>query len=257
MRRRLRKQLAVLAVLAAFFGGIGVLIFVAIYEPTPPPPPPPPTFAPLVVKSTAVFRASPDRVDLLAIVQNPNGNAGVRWVDYTLAVRAAGVIVATIPGRTFFLPGQEKPIVVLNAPASADADTVAIRFGDPDWVPVVPPFARPSFLTVSRTAKVRNGAAPVYEVKGVLANESDLDYLMVDVTGYGVDSGGSILGAGKTFVGSLLSRERREYTISWPLPEGRSVSEVRVFPEVNVFSPLAVQPRIGESRVEVPPTPSP
>lgn len=240
-----------LAALAATVGGIGALVVAVVYQPPTPPPPPPQTFVPLVVKSTAVFHASPDRVDLLAIVQNPNGNAGVRWVDYTLEVRAAGVTAATVPGQTFFLPGQEKSIVVLHVPAHRDANTVTIRFGNPEWVPVAPTFVRPSFLTVSRTARVRNGAVPEYEVKGILANESDLDYLMVDVTGYGVDADGSILGVGKTFVGSLQSRERREYTISWPLPEGRSVSEVHVFPEVNVFSPLAVQPRLGESLPEV------
>lgn len=253
MRRRLRKQCAVLAVLAAFFSGIGALVVAVAYKPPPPIPPSPPTFTPLVVKSTAVFRAGPSLVDLLLIVQNPNGNAGVRWVDYTLDIRAAGVVVGSVPGTTFFLPGQEKPIVVLNVPAPPDANAVAIRFGNPDWVLVAPTFTHPSFLTVSRTAKLRDGVSPVYEVKGVIANESDLDYLMVDVTGYGVDADGSILGVGKTFVGSLLSRERREYTVSWPLPVGQAVSAVRVFPEVNVFSPRAVQPRFGESRPEVPP----
>lgn len=256
MRRRLRKQLGVLAVLAAFFGGVGTLLFAMVYEPPPPPPSPPPTYQALAVKSAALFRTSAEQVDLLAIVQNPNGDAGVRAVDYTFEIRSAGVVVAQVPGETFFLPGQEKPMVALAVASPPEGSAVSLRFGTPDWVAVRPGFRGPSFLTVSRTVRILDGAAPTYQVKGILANESDLDYLTVDLTAYGVDEQGAIIGVGRTVLGSLLSRERREYTVSWPLPPGRVVSTVRVSPAVNVFSPRAVQPRTGISRPELPATPA-
>ncbi|TSC72889.1 MAG: Uncharacterized protein G01um101438_288 [Parcubacteria group bacterium Gr01-1014_38] len=258
VRRRLRKQLTVVAVLAAGLGGLIALVVVIVYEPPPPPPPPPPSYQDLVVRSAGLLRQdSGDRADLYAIVRNPNANAGVRAVDYAFEVRAQGQSVARIPGRTYFMPGQEKPIVALYETVPPGGREVTINVGTPDWVAVEPGFRPPSFVPVSRTAAVREGQPPLYEVKAVLANESTLDYLTVEVTALGLDADGAIIGAGRTFVGSLRSGERRELTVSWPLPPGREVKEVRLIPEVNVFSKAAVQPRPGIPGLEPRPTSAP
>lgn len=256
MRRRLRKQVTVLAILAAFFGALGALIGVLVYEPPPPPPPPPPQFEALIVRATRLFRSASERADLFALVRNPNAEAGIREVPYAFTVRAGDRMVSEVPGTTYLLPGQEKPVVALNVPVPAEADQVELHFGKPVWVAVAPSFRGPSLVPVSRVHRVLDGVSPRYEVKGVLANESDLDYLTVDVTALGLDADGTFLGVGKTLLGSLLSRERREYTVSWPLPLGAVVSEVRVYPEVNVFSPSAVQPRTGVSGGEARPMPT-
>lgn len=256
MRRRLRKQITVLAVLAAFFGAVGTLVGVSIYEPPPPPPPPPPQFEALLVRATHLFRGGLGLADLVALVRNPNAGAGIREVPYVFTVRAGDRGVAEISGTTYLLPGQEKPVVALNVPVPEEADRVELRFGAAVWVPVAPSFRGPSLVPVSRVHRVLDGARPRYEVKGVLANQSDLDYLTVDVTALGLDANGAVLGVGKTLLGSLLSLERREYTVSWPLPLGAVVSEVRVYPEVNVFSPSAVQPRTGVPGGEARPMPT-
>lgn len=256
MRRRLRKQLAVLAVLAAFFGGIFAIVGVIVVEPPPSPPPPPPTYIDLAVVSTALFRSVPDRADLLAVVRNPNANAGVRKVPYTFEVRSGDRTVATIRGETFFLPGQEKPVVAIHAAVPPEGKAVALRFGSPEWVSVKSDFRLPSLIVVSRRGVVRkSGEDASYEVKGVLANESELDFLKVEVTALGVSEDGEILGVGRTFVGSLLTLERREFTVSWPLLSGRVVARTREYPEANVFSPAAIQPRTGVPGQEPGPKP--
>lgn len=251
MRRRLRKQLAVIAVLAAVFGGLGTLIAVIVIEPPPPPPPSPPSYEALAVRTAGLLRhSSGDRADLYAVVRNPNANAGVRTVDFTFEVRAGERVLTRVPGRTYFMPGQEKPIVALNETIPSGETQVRLTFGTPDWVAVERNFRPPSFVPVSRTATVRGEQSPFYEVKAVLANESQLDYLTVEVTALGLDERGGIIGAGRTFVGSLRSGERREFTVSWPLLPGNVVAEVRIVPEVNVFSSAAVQPRSGVPGLE-------
>lgn len=258
VRRRLRKQLAVVAVVGSVLGGIIALLVMMVYEPPPPPPPPPPSYQDLVVRTAGLLRQdSGDRADLYAIVRNPNANAGVRAVDYTFEVGAGGQSVTQIRGRTYFMPGQEKPIVALNEMVLSEGTTVTMRFGDPDWVAVNPGFRPPSFVPVSRTAALKQGAPSFYEVKAVLANESTLDYLTVEVTVLGLDAHGAVVGAGRTFVGSLRSGERREFTVSWPLPPGREVAEVRIVPEVNVFSQAAVQTRPGTPGLEPRPMSTP
>ncbi len=246
MRRRLRKQFAILAILAAFCGGIVALIVAIVYEPPPPPPPPPIAYADLVVSSTALFRSGSDRADLLAIVKNPNANAGVRKVPYTFEVRALDRVVGVVQGETFFLQGQEKPLAVINASVPTEGTDVSIRFGDPEWVPVGGEFRPPSLIVVSRLGGIRSGGEyATYAVKGVLANESELDFLTVEITALGLDDRGEVLGVGRTFIGSLVALERREFTVSWPLPPGRSIARTRGYPEVNIFSLSAIQPRPG------------
>ncbi|MDP3685354.1 MAG: hypothetical protein Q8R32_00815 [bacterium] len=258
VRRRLRKQLAVVAVVGSVLAGIIALLVVIVYEPPPPPPPPPPSYQDLVVRSTGILRQdSGDRADLYAIVRNPNANAGVRAVEYTFEVGAAGQPVVKIPGRTYFMPGQEKPIVALHETVPPEATAVTIRFGSSDWISVEPGFRPPSFVPVSRTTALKQGTPPLYEVKAVLANESTLDYLTVEVATLGLDASGGIVGVGRTFVGSLRSGERREFTVSWPLSPGREVAEVRIVPEVNVFSKAAVLPRPGVPGLEPRPTSTP
>lgn len=253
--RRLRKQVTVILVLLMVFGGIaGLISLVSVLseEPPPPPPPPPPTYEPLRAVSTAIFRVTAGRADLFALVRNPNAGAGARSVEYAFEVQSGGALSARVPGEAFFLPGQEKPLLALNVPAPPPGSALTVRFGDPDWAPVSPGFQSPSFATVSRSTRILDGPTPLYEVKGVLANESDLDYLVVEVSALGLAGDGSIVGAGKTFVGSLRAKERREYTVSWPLPPGRAVATVRVYPDVNLFSPLAVQPRAGTTDIDLP-----
>lgn len=245
VHRRLRKQLAVLAVLAAFFSSVVAVVVAIVYEPPSPPPPPPPTYADLVVVSTRLFRSAADQADLLAMIKNPNADAGVRAVPYTFEVRSGSALVAEVTGRTFFLPGQEKPLVAINANVPAEGTEVSIHFGRPEWVPVAPGVRSPSLIVVSRQGNVLDLGTPVYEVKGVLANESGLDYLTVEVTALGFDASGDLVGAGRTFVGSLQALERREFTVSWPLQGGVVVSRTREYPEVNIFSKSAVQPRSG------------
>lgn len=236
VRRRLRKQITILAILTAVLFGIGTAVFVIVYEPPPPPPPPLPTYASLVVRSVTLIRTAHGSADLLALVANPNAGAGVRDVPFTFEIRSGGVLLASVPGRTFFLPGQEKPLVALGVLVPKEASEVAVTFGSPVWSPVSPGFRGPALVPVNRTAKILDGASPAYEVKGVLANESDLDFQVVEVTALGLTAKQEVLGVGHTFIGSLRSRERREFTVSWPLPAGEVVSEVRVYPGVNVFS---------------------
>lgn len=257
MRRRLKKQLTIVSVVAAAVTAFGTGVFLVVFEPPPLPPPPPPTFEPLVVRSVRVFRSNANRLDLVAIVKNPNAHAGVRSADYTFEVRGERRVLGTVPGKTFFLPGQEKPLLVLNLSFPYAATDATLSLGNPEWVVVDPSFRGPSLVPVSRTSTVREGRPAIYQVKGVLANEGELDYLRVEVSALGFDVQGENIGGGRTFVGSLLAGERREFTLSWPLPEGKSVSVVQIYPEVNVFSRSAVQPRGGlsggESRPALPP----
>lgn len=252
MLRRLRKQLTIVGILVAFVVSIIGLVILAVYKPPPPPPPPPPSYGLLRVLSTGFVQTIPDRVDLYAFVRNPNANAGVRRVPYTFIVRAGDRIVARVPGETFFLPGQEKPVVAIFVSVQEPVTGVAIEFGSPEWVAVGPDFRAPSLIKVGQQELTRGGPNATYVVKGILANESSLDYLIVEVTAVGLNDAEQIIGVSKTFAGSLLARERREFTVSWPLPAGEVVRKVRVFPEVNSFSPRAVQPPKVAPGVSVP-----
>lgn len=245
MRRRFRKQVTILAIVGGFFAAVGVGIWALVYEPPPPPPPPPPVYEALQALETRIFRTDGTRADLYAMVRNPNASVGVKNVPYTFTFLALGAPVGSVQGQAFFLPGQEKPVVAINVEVPDAVEDIRLTVGEPEWVPTDGTFRGPSLLVVTRQGAVKTGRPTLYQVKGVLANESTQDYFTVGVTALGYEANGTLLGVGRTFVGSLKSQDRREFTVSWPLPPGATVSFTREFPEVNVFSPSAVEIRAG------------
>lgn len=257
MRKRLTKQLIVVGILASVFLGMGSLVWVATRPPPPTPTPSAPSYAPLEVRGVRILSAGDGYADLYALVRNPNASAGIRSVDFSFTLRGGGAALDTITGNTFFLPGQEKPLVLAHQVVPTGVTAADLTFGTPEWVPVSAGFREPSLVPVSREVHIREGVPATYELKGLLANQSSLDYLRVDVTGVGYDERGEVVGVGKTFLGSLLSGERREFLMLWPLPAGSVVREARIFAEVNVFSASAIQPKGGVSGLEPLPTPSP
>lgn len=257
MRRRLRKQVTILAIVLGFFVAVGAGVWALVYEPPPPPPPSPPVYEALQVLETRLFRADGNRADLYALARNPNANVGVKGVPYAFELFSGGAPVGTVRGQAYVLPGQEKPLVAINVEVPEGAAEVRLTFGEPEWVPTDATFRGPSLLVVSREGAVKPGRPAHYEVKGVLANESAADFFTVGVTALGYAADGALLGVGRTFVGSLKSQDRREFTVSWPLPAGATVSFTREFPEVNVFSPSAVEIRAGVPGREPAPAGSP
>lgn len=148
-------------------------------------------------------------------------------------------------GEDYILPNERKFVVAFDVPVHAVPAAVEFRWGELNWIVTPEDFPVPRILVISRRSRYLPGSPPRYEVKADLFNESTVDYQRVEVVAVGYDERGKIVGAGRTFAGELRSRERREFTASWPLPYGRKVARTVAIPTVNLFREDAVIERFG------------
>jgi hypothetical protein len=245
IKHRTYKQIVIGTVFCGFWLGLGGLIFWATYTPPPPPLPPDKVAQALQVVSVKTIRTFGSKADLVGIIKNPNPNAGsVRFV-YKFLVTRGGQTTQTIDGESFILPSAQKYLISFGQDIPNDA-TVSLEIGSTQWNFVDSNFSPPDLVLINKIANTIPGTSTdTYQIKGLVANQSSVDYTKVFVTVVGFNDKGEIIGIGNTFMGSLVSLERREFTAQWPLQKGAQVSDVKIFPEVNVFLPGAVQQREG------------
>lgn len=255
LRHRTKKQIIIAVVFFSFWGGVFSLIVWALHDTPPPLAPASRQARALEVVSAHVLRTVPGRADLIGILRNTNPDAGAGDVRYTFVLRSGETILRSIPGRTFILPGRQKYVIAFNEEVPPETVTAELTVEQPPWTFVRGGFTPPSIILVNQSRRVIPGTPEIFTVKGLLANESNVDYLRVEVVTIGVDAEGAILGASQSFVGSLSSRERREFTAQWPLTPGQAVAQVIVLPDINIFRADAIQERQGSLDVRDVPRP--
>lgn len=256
LRHRTKKQIIVALVFFGFWSGvIGTGVW-ATREPPAPPTPTPRSVTALESLGADVLRTVSGRADLVGRLLNRNAQAGAADVRYAFVLRSGGAAVRTIQGRTHILPGREKYVAVLNEEVPSSVDSVDLTVEQPEWTFVSPGFVPPSLVLVNQSQRVLPGEPQLFEFKGLLANQANVDYTRVEVIAVGLDQSKRVVGISQSFVGSLRARERREFTAQWPMRTGRTVSQVIVLPEVNVFRADAVQQREGSLDVRDLPVPA-
>lgn len=245
IKHRTYKQIVIGTIFLGFWLGLGGLIFWANYTPGTEVAPPQKTAEPLQVIATKSIHTSDTKADLVGIVKNPNPNAGsVRFI-YRFLVKKGGQITQTIDGESFILPGAQKYLISFGQSIAEDAE-ISLEINSTQWNFVDSNFSSPNLVLINKVTNIIPGTTTdTYQLKGLMANQSNVDYTKVFVTVIGLNDKGEIIGISNTFMGSLVSLERREFTAQWPLQKGAQVFDVKVFPEVNVFSSGAVQQREG------------
>jgi len=256
VRHRTFKQIVIGTIFLGFWAGLFGLIFWATYTPPPPAPPTPRSAQAVEVVSSQIISAVSGKGDLVGLIRNPNSDAGTVNVKFEFKVMIDGQVLKTLSGETFLLPHEQKYVVLFNQDIPTGS-AVSLTVKNPEWTFVDSTFSQPSFVQINQNSKIIPGNPDTYDYKGVLANQSDLDYYKVEVTAIGLNSQGDLVGIGKTFLGSLKSQERREFTTQWPLPRGEQVARVQVFPDINLFLSDAVEKRAGDQTLKDVPQYSP
>lgn len=245
MRHRTKKQIIIATIFFGFWISLGSLVAFLRREPPPRPTPSPRQGRPIEVVSVKPLPTAPDRADLIGLLRNPNPDAGAARVDYEFQVRSDGAIRKTVSGRTFLLPGRQKYVAAFHEEIPAGNVTVTMEVTVPEWTFVGEGFAPPPLVPVNWTTRMKPGNPALTEVKGLLANEGNVDYQHVEVTTVGFDTQRQVIGISHTFLGSFQALERREFTAQWPVVAEDQGVTIEVYPDVNIFLLGAVQPREG------------
>jgi len=245
IKHRTYKQIVIGTIFCFFWISVGGLIFWATYTPPSARPPAAKVAQALQVVSIKTIHNPGSKADLVGIIKNPNSDAGSVRFTYKFLVKRGGQVTQTIDGESFILPSAQKYLISFGQNVSDDAE-VSLEIGTTQWNFVDNTFTPPDLVLVNKISNVIPGtSSDTYELKGLVANQSSVDYTKVIVTAIGYNDKGEIIGISNTFMGSLVSLERREFTAQWPLLKGVQIADVKVFPEVNVFSPGAVQQKEG------------
>jgi len=254
LKHRTFKQIVIATIFFGFWSSLGALIFWLNYEPAPDGPGSGKEAQPLEVVDAKIIATSQGKADILGVIRNPNADAGASDVKFQLIVSNGGQVLQTIPGSTFILPNDEKYVMALNRDVPAGS-SVKLELKNPKWAFVDSTFRPPTLVVVNKPTRIIPGAVmDTFELKGLLANQSNVDYQKVQVGVVGLDAEGNVVGTGETFMGSLKSLERREFTVQWPLQKGKQVVTLKIHPEVNVFLSDAIQVRegLGQNPIDIP-----
>jgi hypothetical protein len=245
LKHRTAKQIVIASIFFGFWVVLGGLVFWANYTPPAAPPPTPRSVNALQVIATKIISTYPGKGDLVGIIRNPNSDAGATRFQYKFTITAVGQSPKIVTGESFILPGDQKYLTAFNNDIPDNA-TTALEVSNPEWLFVDSSFVSPEIVLINKPTNIIPGSTiDTFQLKGLLANQSGVDYSRVEVTVLGLNDKGEIIGAGKTFMGSFLSAERREFTVQWPLQKGENVTDLKVMPEVNVFLSDAIQQRQG------------
>lgn len=245
IKHRTVKQIVIASIFFGFWIALGSFGFWVNYTPPPAPTPTPKQVQALQVVSAKIISTAQGKGDLVGVIRNPNPNAGAVRFRYKFTISVANQNPQVVTGESFILPSDQKYLTAFNNDIPAGA-TATLEVSSPEWVFVDSSFTRPEIVLINKPTNIISGSTiDTFQLKGLLSNQSNVDYARVEVTVIGTDARGEMIGASKTFMGSFLSAERREFTAQWPLQKGETVTDLKVVPEVNVFLPDAIQRRQG------------
>lgn len=249
--RRLRKQIAY----AALFWGVVILLIagpIVLFNGAPRgsrEPSPLPTVAalPINVQSVEVIQHA-RAVDVIARLNNPNAQAGILHYPVTFILfDGANAEITRVPVTSHLLPGSLQYIAALNIPVTTPVAKVTLITPDaPVYTDLSTNITLPSFSTsLLDRITLQRGGESLAQQKGVVTNNSTLDWQYVEVTAVALDAADKAVGVGKTFVGRLTSGEQREFTIEWPTPAVET-SRVVTLATTNIFKEDNIIRAVGD-----------
>lgn len=231
---RVRRQLAVIALIALVAGGIGFWVFRASAP------------APSCQDSrrnqgeeetdcggpcvSCAFRSQRDlevfwvrfvqtrenTYDAVAEVRNPNVKLGAPSFEYEFRLfDAAGVAVASRRGTAFIYPGETIHLAAVGLTSGRAIREAALRVGGTAWV--LTDAIGPDVAAGNKEYSLEDAdGRQVSVVRAVVTNRATLDLAPVEVTALALDTAGNLAGVHQTQIGVLPAGGREAVRLVWP-----------------------------------------
>lgn len=190
----------------------------------------------------------PSSVDIVARLRNPNALAGVKEYPLTFVLlNSEQDEIVRQPVTTYLLPGSLQYVVAVGIPVGEVVTSVRVDIPPtPTFIELPSGLDLPNFGSFLRERGLKQIGRDSYEEqKGILRNNSTVDFNRVQVTALALDARDAVVGVGTTFLGALKVGEQREFTVQWPQPP-RPTVRVITFPSTNVFLEENIIRAIGD-----------
>lgn len=194
----------------------------------------PPADLAIQVTGTYVFPSTPGRVDLLAIIRDPDSNWGLKNFNYTFVVRdGTGQELGRFEGQSYILPGEEKYLVKVGLPINGAAQKVDVTITPETWIKS-PELQQPN-IDVSNLSYAESSPLGQAALDGRLTNSSAYSFEEVEVAAVLKGSDDKPVGVNYTTLNALLAGEERDFRLIWFAPVAGAVQEPSVKVEANIY----------------------
>lgn len=190
---------------------------------------------PLEVGTVTAVPAGAGTYDLIAQVKNSNPTWAATTVPFTFLV--GGV---TTQGSRYFMPSEDKYLVVLGVKLLGAPGKVEISLGEPAWQRVKPgqEIRRPDFVVEGESIDRVEGIGTT--LRFTLNNRSPYSYYEAGVVVV-MTRGAIPVAVGQQTITDVASGSRRPVQFNWPNLTSQP-DKLIVRPEVNVFDSRVFKP---------------
>ncbi len=247
---RTRRQLVVLAILAAFFIVVGGTV---VYRLLPAPtcfdnrqnqgeagmdcggPCIPCALAeakPIEVFWVRFVKTREGTYDVAAELKNPNAALGAKTFDYEFKLHdTAGVVVAVRRGRSFLYPGELAHLIEVGLVSGRVLERASLAISNPEWV--VSEAGPPDLIAGGKEHSVESTDGTLFSlVRASLSNRASADIPEVRLGVLLFDSDGNLVGASATVLERIRAGEVRPVAFRWPVSFGDRVASITVEPRI-------------------------
>lgn len=190
----------------------------------------------IVIKEVGFIETNQtNKYDVYGEILNPNKEVGASNFDYIFVLKdSSDNIVAQREGAGFIFPGEAKYLIEIGMESGIIPEKVSLEIKNISWKDFSGA-EKPQFAIVNKNY---NGSDPELDVSnatGLLKNESPFDFNEIAIKVILKDENGNVIAVNATKINTVQAGENREFKVLWPNKLSRSVSNMVVQAEANVF----------------------
>lgn len=190
----------------------------------------------IVVLWAKIVPAGPNNNHLVALVKNSNELYGASQFDYKFSViNENGKVIFSREGNSYILPHSTKYLFAMNVGPVNPRSKINLDLANIRWQRFNA-YQEPTLLVINQQLRNIEEGGFKTELTGRLVNDSVYNLRTVKVKVVLYDNSNSPIAINETYVGDLLTKERRDIRLLWKkyiLKD--SLSKIDVRPETDVF----------------------
>lgn len=181
---------------------------------------------------TEAIETQDNYVDLVAKIRNSNRDWGADSFSYLFELYdASGNLIVSKEGNSYVLPHETKYAIEQRVLADSEIFSVEFKVTDIAWQELVD-YEEVELLVRNLEFKQSENFS---QLTGTLENRSSYDLDKIGIYTVLFDKSSNILGAGKTEIRTLLSKESRYFEIKWPFSIKGQIEKADTMAKTNVF----------------------
>lgn len=194
---------------------------------------------------TEAIETQDNYVDLVVKIKNPNRDWGADSFSYLFELYdASGNLIVSKEGNSYVLPHETKYAIEQRILADSEIFSVEFKITDIAWQELVD-YEEVELLVRNLEFKQSENLS---RLTGTLENRSSYDLDKIGIYTVLFDKDSNVLGAGKTEIRTLLSKESRYFEIKWPFLIEGQIEKADTMAKTNVFLDQNFMRRHGGDR---------